>query len=555
MKIALVQSNYHIGNFEHNTQKIIEGIHRASNAGAQLAVFSELCLTGYPPRDFLEFNDFLQQTQEAIETIAKQTQQIGVIIGAPTPNKNLIGKNLFNSAVYIYQGKVQQIVNKTLLPTYDVFDEHRYFEPNTEFNCIVHDGKKIALVICEDSWDIDEDPMYTINPLDHLFKQDPELIINISASPFSYQHADGRKKMLDWNSHRYHLPMIYVNHVGAQTELIFDGGSMVYDGAGNMVAELKYFEEDFSVIDTDHLHAIQGEKRSGIQNIHDALVLGIGDYFKKLGFQKATLGLSGGIDSAVTAVLATRALGKENVHGILLPSQYSSDHSVNDAKLLAENLGIKHDTVAIKDIYDAFELKLQPFFEGTQPDVTEENIQARIRGVILMALSNKFKYVLLNTSNKSEAAVGYGTLYGDMCGGISVLGDVYKTQVYQLAGYINKDAELIPENSITKPPSAELRPGQKDSDSLPEYDILDKILYQYIELRKGPKELTNMGFDAALVKKVLRLVNINEYKRAQTPPILRISDKAFGMGRRMPIVGKYLSGIIIILLLLVPGIH
>lgn len=550
MKVALVQSNYHIGNFEYNVKKIIEGIRRAEKQEADLAVFSELCLTGYPPRDFLEFNDFLQQTQEGIDTIAAATQNIGVLIGAPTHNKSLLGKNLFNSAVYMYKGKVQQVVSKTLLPTYDVFDEYRYFEPNIEFNCIEHNEKKIAVVICEDSWDIEVDTLYTINPLDQLVKQSPELIINLSASPFSYQHPDSRKKMLKWNVDRYHLPMIYVNHIGAHTELIFDGGSMACSANGEIVAELKYFEEDFKIIDTDSLTQIAAEERADIQNIHDAIVLGIRDYFQKLGFQKATLGLSGGIDSAVTAVLAARALGKENVHGILMPSQYSSDHSVNDAEQLAKNLGIKYDTIAIKDIYDSFESKLKTFFEGTQPDVTEENIQARIRGVLLMALSNKFKYVLLNTSNKSEVAVGYGTLYGDMCGGISVLGDVYKTQVYQLAAYINKDAEIIPKSSIVKPPSAELRPGQKDCDSLPEYDILDKILYQYIELRQGPKELINMGFDEALVKKVLRLVNINEYKRAQTPPILRVSDKAFGMGRRMPIVGKYLSGILIVLLLL-----
>jgi NAD+ synthase (glutamine-hydrolysing) len=549
MKIALVQSNYHIGHFGHNLGKIIEGIQKAKQAQASLVVFAELSVTGYPPRDFLEFNDFIEQTHQAILSIARETDHIGVIIGAPTPNKSLSGKNLFNSALYIYQGKVQSIVHKTLLPTYDVFDEYRYFEPNKEFNCIVHEGKKIALVICEDSWDIGDDPLYTVSPLDELKKQNPELIINISASPFSYTHAESRKKMLSWNTSKYALPMIYVNHVGAHTELIFDGGSMMYNGQGELIKELKYFEEDFAVVDTNETTPVPFETRTDIQNIHDALILGIRDYFEKLGFKQATLGLSGGIDSAVTAVLAQRALGAANVHGVLMPSQYSSDHSITDAKILAENLGIRHDIIAIKDVYESFEKKLEPFFAGTQPDVTEENIQARIRGVLLMALSNKFKYVVLNTSNKSEAAVGYGTLYGDMCGGISVLGDVYKTRVYELARYINKDEEVIPHNSISKPPSAELRPGQKDSDSLPEYEILDQLLYQYIELRQGPRELVQMGFDEALVNRVLRLVNINEYKRAQTPPILRISDKAFGMGRRMPIVGKYLAGLGIIFLL------
>ena len=421
MKIALVQNNYHIGNFEENTLKIIAGIHKAKNAGVDLAVFSELSITGYPPRDFLEFDDFIQQTNYAVLRVAKETNNIGVIIGAPTFNKSLLGKNLFNSAVYLYQGKIQQIVNKTLLPTYDIFDEYRYFEPNKEFNCIEHLGKRIALVICEDSWDIGDDPMYTINPLDELQKQNPEIIINISASPFSYAHPDGRKKMLEYNTKCYGLPMIYVNHVGAQTELIFDGGSMMYNGKSELVAELKYFEEDFCIVDTERMIIVKPEVRSEIQNIHDALVLGIRDYFHKLGFNKSTLGLSGGIDSAVTAVLAERALGKDNVYGILMPSQYSSDHSIADAKKLANNLGIKNDVIAIKDIYNAFDQKLKIFFEGQQPDVTEENIQARIRGILLMAMANKFKYILLNTSNKSEAAVGYGTLYGDMCGGISVL--------------------------------------------------------------------------------------------------------------------------------------
>jgi NAD+ synthase (glutamine-hydrolysing) len=402
MKIALVQSNYHIGNFDHNVGKIIEGIHQAIKHGAELAVFSELCLTGYPPRDFLEFDDFLQQTDEAIQRIALETKNIGVLIGAPTHNKSLLGKNLFNSALYIYQGEVKQIVNKTLLPNYDVFDEYRYFEPNVEFNCIVHNGKKIAVVICEDSWDVSSDPLYTINPLDKLIQQKPTLIINLSASPFSYQHADDRKTMLGWNTHRYQLPMIYVNHIGAHTELIFDGGSMVYNASSEMVTELKYFEEDFCVINTNELKVKSAEQRSDIQNIHDALVLGIKDYFQKLGFQKATLGLSGGIDSAVTAVLAARALGKENVHGILMPSQYSSDHSISDAEQLAKNLGIRYDTIAIRDVYDSFETKLSSFFEGTKPDVTEENIQARIRGVLLMALSNKLNTFCLILPTKAK---------------------------------------------------------------------------------------------------------------------------------------------------------
>lgn len=541
MKIALVQSNYHIGNFNLNVEKIISNINKAKSNGAELVVFSELCITAYAPCDFLEFKHFIESSYQSIEQIAKHTQNIGVIVGAPTHNPNVLGKNLFNSAIYINNGEVVQIINKTLLPNYDVFDEYRYFEPASEWKCITHNKKKIAVVICEDSWDISEDPLYTVQPMDQLIGEAPELIINISASPFSYRHANDRKEMMKWNTHRYKLPMIYVNQVGANTQLIFDGGSMVYNSDGELCTELNYFEEDFVIIDTEDLKKINEKPRTEIQNIHDALVIGIRDYFTKLGFNKATLGLSGGIDSAVTAVLASRALGHENVHVLLMPSQYSSSHSISDAEALAKNLNIKYDIVPIKNVFDSFHHELTPLFKDLPQDITEENIQARIRGVLLMALSNKFKYILLNTSNKSEAAVGYGTIYGDMCGGISVLGDVYKTQVYELARYINKDTEIIPLNSITKPPSAELRPGQKDSDSLPEYDILDQVLYQYIENRKGPNELIDLGFDEALVKRVLKLVNINEHKRAQTPPTLRISDKAFGPGRRMPIVAKYLS--------------
>lgn len=550
MKIALVQSNYYIGNFEWNAERIIQGVRKAKSEGADLVVFPELSVTGYPPRDFLEFNDFLNQTKTTIDKIAVESKGIGIIVGAPIRNESLIGKNLFNAAIYMYDGEIVQTAAKSLLPTYDIFDEYRYFEPAKEFKCIQHQTLKIALVVCEDSWDTDDDPLYTHRPLDTLMKENPNLIINISASPFSYAHSEKRKKMLEWNTLRYKVPMIYVNHVGAHTDLIFDGGSMVFNAQGELAVEMNYFEEDFVVVETNQLKAIPSVNQSKTEKIYHALVLGIRDYFSKLGFEKATLGLSGGIDSAVTAALAVQALGKDNVHGVLIPSQYSSDHSVEDAKQLALNLGIRYDIIPIKDMYYSFDQSLQFLFKDLKEDVTEENIQARIRGVLLMALANKFKYVLLNTSNKSEAAVGYGTLYGDMCGGISVLGDVYKMEVYELANYINSNVEIIPQNSIVKPPSAELRPGQKDSDSLPEYELLDKILFNYIENRLGPNELIQMGFDAQTVARVLRLVNINEYKRAQTPPILRISDKAFGPGRRMPIVGKYLSAVLIIFLML-----
>ncbi|MEL7376442.1 MAG: NAD+ synthase, partial [Bacteroidota bacterium] len=364
-------------------------------------------------------------------------------------------------------------------------------------------------------------------------------------SPFSYTQASDRIEVMQANVDRYNLPLLYVNHVGAQTEILFDGGSLVIDAKGKVLAELPYFEESLQLVETVAIQS--GEELSGeqpkekISLIHDALVMGLRNYFEKLGFKRAILGLSGGIDSALVAVLASRALGAKNVRCVLLPSQYSSDHSVNDARQLAQNLGCQYDIIPIENAYRAFEATLQPHFFGTEFGLAEENIQARTRAVILMALSNKFGPILLNTGNKSEIAVGYSTIYGDMCGGLSVIGDVYKTECYELAKYINREEEIIPNHIIEKPPSAELRPNQRDSDSLPPYDKLDQVLYQYIEQEQSPQDIIDLGFDEALVRRTLRLVNINEFKRFQTPPVLRVSKKAFGMGRRLPIVAKYLS--------------
>lgn len=545
MKIALAQPNVHIGNFSLNTDKIKVFIQQARQSGADLVVFPELVVSGYPPRDFLEFEDFIRRCTQAVEEIARSCHGIAAILGAPTLNPRIEGKNLHNSALLLEDGQVKEVRHKALLPNYDVFDEYRYFEPNRQFSPVVFKGKRIALTICEDLWDIGEDPLYTFWPMDELVPQGVDLAINIAASPFHAGQAEKRREVLQHHARKYGIPLFYANHVGAQTELIFDGGSMVIGPDGDVWHEMAYFREDLQVYDLD---ALMGENSSlhppalpRIQRIHDALVLGIGDYFRKMGFSKAILGLSGGIDSAVTMVLAARALGPENVLGLLLPSAFSSPHSISDAATLAQNLGSPYHTISIRDGVDAVIDTLNPYFSNLPQGITEENIQARMRAVLLMAFSNKFGYILLNTSNKSEAAVGYGTLYGDMCGGLAVLGDVYKTDVYELARYINAGSEVIPLNSILKPPSAELRPDQKDSDSLPEYDILDPLLYAYIEERKGPRELVAAGFDKALVDRVLKLVNSNEYKRHQTPPILRISNKAFGMGRRMPIVGRYLS--------------
>lgn len=543
MKIALSQLNYHIGNFDSNVEKIVREIDRAVKAGADLIVFSELAVSGYPPRDFLEFNDFVKRCNRAVETIARNCNNIAAIVGTPVFNESPKGKPLYNAAAFCYKGRVQHLIKKTLLPNYDIFDEYRYFEPNNEFEVVEYKGSKLAVTICEDLWNVQDNPLYTVNPMDELMKHHPDMIINIAASPFDYKQAKTRKEVLYRNAVQYNLPLVYVNHVGAQTELLFDGGSLVMDNKGSVKCELKYFEEDFRVVDMNRLQENADVKQNDFQEIeliHDALVMGVKNYFEKLGFSKAILGLSGGIDSAVTAVIAARALGNENVYNVLLPSRFSSDHSVKDAVELAENMDAPYDIIEIENTFNALEQTLKPYFKGLPFNIAEENLQARARGVILMGLSNKFGYILLNTSNKSEAAVGYGTLYGDMNGGLSVLGDVYKTQVFELARFINRKKEVIPENIITKPPSAELRPDQKDSDSLPEYDILDEILYQYIEQRKGPKEIIDAGYDEALVNRILKMVNTNEYKRYQTPPILRVSSKAFGMGRRMPIVARYL---------------
>jgi len=572
MKIALAQQNYHIGNFEDNIRKIIEAIEKAKTQQADIVLFSELCICGYPPRDFVEFNDFINKCYEAIEIIKTHTDTIAVVVGSPERNSNREGKDLFNSAWFLYKNKVHGVARKTLLPTYDVFDEYRYFEPSYDWNVIEFKGKRIALTICEDLWNINDNPLYRLCPMDQLIQQHPDLMINISASPFDYDHDEDRKEIIRANVLKYKLPMFYCNAVGSQTEIVFDGGSLVFDATGKLVTEMKYFEEDFEMVDldlpenkadvnwsiTETIKEMDKEMRvskitdpdkiidylvadNNIHQIYRGLILGIRDYFGKLGFTKAILGSSGGIDSAVVLTLACEALGKDNVRAILMPSHYSTSHSITDAEHLSKNLSNPYDIIPIKNIYDSFLDTLKPVFKDLPFGIAEENIQSRIRGNLLMAMANKFGYILLNTSNKSELATGYGTLYGDMAGGLSVLGDVYKMQVYALAQYINKDKIIIPENILQKAPSAELRPDQKDSDSLPEYSILDKILYQYIERRQGPREIFSMGIDEVLVRKVLKLVNTNEYKRNQFCPIIRVSTKAFGVGRRMPIVGKYLS--------------
>ena len=547
MRIALAQLNYRIGDFEGNALKITEAIRKAKREQADMVVFSELAITGYYPHDLLEKKEFIEMAEKSMREISRECIGISALVGGPAINQGEKGKKLFNAAWYLAYGEVQDIFYKTLLPTYDIFDEYRHFEPNRAFRVLEAGAKRIAVTICEDVWDeqptfseFGKDKIYQTSPLEELSRFDPDIIINISASPFSYNQETWRKDILKKKALQYKAPLIYVNQVGAHAELIFDGGSVVVSSDGEIVHELKYFEEDFRVVDINKPGDPNLQPPSEtIEKIHNALALGIKDYFVKSGFSKATLGLSGGIDSAVVAVLAVRSLGPENVRVLLMPSRFSTQHSVVDAVALARKLGIRYDIIDINQAVEAFEQGLAPIFKGLPEDITEENIQSRARGVYIMAISNKFGHIVLNTTNKSECAVGYGTLYGDMNGGLAVLGDVYKKDVYGLAEFINKDCEIIPENSISKPPSAELRPGQKDSDSLPEYHILDEILYRYIELNQSPADISQQGFDIALVNKVARMVTMNEFKRFQAAPILRISSKAFGFGRKMPIVARF----------------
>ncbi len=560
MKIFLAQQNYHIGNFESNTRKIIQAIEAAKAQGGDLIMFSEMSVCGYPARDFVEFRDFIDKCYAAVDEIRQHADTIGVLIGGPANNTMHKGKSLFNAAFFLYEKEIKAEIHKTLLPTYDVFDEYRYFEPSFEWQVVCFKGKRLAITICEDIWNLGDNPLYRICPMDHLMEQQPDIMLNISASPFDYTHDEDRKAVIKSNVLKYKLPMFYCNAVGSQTEIVFDGASLIFDKHANLCKALPMFEEalesvvllDDGSIDAPiiepasrvpdkELSPATLEAELNIGQVYEALLLGIRDYFSKMGFTKAILGSSGGIDSAVTLALACEALGKENVRAVLMPSPYSTDHSVDDAVQLSKNLGNPYDIIRINDIYESFLETLKPVFDNLPFSLAEENIQSRSRGNLLMAIANKFGYILLNTSNKSELATGYGTLYGDMAGGLGVLGDCYKLQIYALARFINRNKEIIPDHIITKAPSAELRPNQKDSDSLPDYAVLDQVLYQYIERRMGPEEIKQLGFDAALVSRTLKMVNTNEYKRNQFCPIIRISPKAFGVGRRVPIVGKYLS--------------
>jgi len=552
MKIALAQLSYIPGHITYNSSKIIAAIEEARTQGADLAVFSELAVTGYPPLDLLHRSDIISESTDAVKEIASHCKGISAIVGSPSLNAAAYGKNLHNSAFFLNEGEIKAVIDKTLLPTYDIFDEDRYFQPGNQFRTIELNGLKMAVTICEDIWD--EQPfgekgnwqLYNVSPLDEIMKEHPSLIINIAANPFSHNRIKVREEIFVKNAREYGVPLVSVNQTGGYTELIFDGSSVLIDADGTVLEKLAFCSEEVRIVDLPSPGSDRSiysyppklpEDMTG--HIHRALVTGITDFFRKGGLKKAIIGLSGGIDSAVVTALAAEALGRENTLALLMPSVYSSEHSVSDSVKMAENLGISYYIVSIEEARQAMENTLQPFFTGTAPDVTEENIQSRLRAMILMAFANKFGFMLLNTSNKSEAATGYGTLYGDMAGGLSVIGDVYKTEVYRLAGEINSQREIIPASILSKPPSAELKPDQLDTDSLPPYNLLDPVLFRYIDLEWPADRIIMEGFDPGLVEKVIKLVRTSEFKRKQSPPILRISARAFGSGRRIPIIAHY----------------
>lgn len=535
MQFGVAQLNLTIGDFEGNESKILQAIETAKLKQIDCLVFTELCVSGYPAKDLLLYDGFMDQVEHTVRKIVDSTDDIAIILGTPVRNKAEKGHPLFNAALFIADGDIKDQINKTLLPDYDIFDETRYFQSNDQFKLVEYKGKKIAVTICEDIWNRNNG-LYAIDPVEEVMRLNPDYLCCLSASPFDTEQMGTRKDLLQGIAKDYQTPVVYANQIGGQTEIIFDGGSMMVNDQGEITDQFPLFEEGVFACNQQIKSDVS---YNSIELIHQALVAGVIDYFNKLGFKKAVVGLSGGIDSAVVTTIAAQALGAENVHTILMPSQYSSDHSISDSLELVENLGVSHEIIAIKDIYHSFEQQLSTTFEGKEADLTEENLQARIRGTLLMAYSNKFGNIVLNTSNKSEMAVGYSTIYGDMNGGLSMMGDLLKSQVFDLARSINKEQEIIPTNIITKPPSAELRPDQKDSDSLPDYDVLDAILVKYLIQNQNITSIIQEGFDASLVKKVIHLVNINEYKRYQSPPIIKLSRKAFGIGRRMPIVGKY----------------
>ena len=541
MRIGIAQLNPTVGDLEGNLVLAIDAYEQLVGQGVDLVVYSELMLCGYPPRDLLLKENFGDDCRNALDEFARTTGPTPALIGFPEKNEGSTGEPgepFFNAAAWCVEGTVSQTFHKRLLPTYDVFDEDRYFAPGNSTFMTELKGKLIAVTICEDVWNL-EDELYPNDPLDEITGEKPDFLINLSASPWYSGKASKRIDLLAGVARKVDCPVIYVNAVGGNDELVFDGFSLSLNAKGELMTASRSFAEAIEVHDLSDESTCEHNDDAPEEDLRKALVLGLRDYAHKSGFSKGLVGLSGGIDSAVTAALAVEALGAENVIGISLPSAISSHHSKDDARDLAENLGIEYNTLPIQKIVDAATDELKPLFGDRPVDVTEENLQARARALLLMAISNKLGALLLTTGNKSELAVGYCTLYGDMCGGLAVISDVPKTQVFALARHLNKDGILIPMNTIEKPPSAELRPDQKDSDSLPEYDLLDAILHGYVEEGKSISSLVSLGFDEKTVRRIVRLVDLNEYKRKQAAPGLKTTALAFGVGRRMPIVQKY----------------
>jgi NAD+ synthase (glutamine-hydrolysing) len=557
MRIALAQLNPIVGDIARNTRLIIEAARLARDGGARLCVFPELSIPGYPPKDLLLKPSFIDDNIQALETVARAVPEIRMIVGFADRNPAPVGRPLFNAVAILHEGRIVSRHYKTLLPTYDVFDESRYFEPGPaelRHHVVVIDNVRFGISICEDLWNDERliaRRLYHNNPIADLDAAGADVLINCSASPFVLDKHGFRVKLFGSQAERFAMPLVYVNQVGGNDELVFDGNSMVFDARGRIIAHAKDFSPDLLICDipTNPSPSTSGNNRIdsprvGLDSVLEALKLGLRDYVEKCRFPSVVLGLSGGIDSALVAAIATLALGPDRVVGIAMPSRFSSNHSVNDARELADNLGIAFHLVPIRDVHDAYEQLLTPFWNGRAPDVTEENLQARVRGAILMAFSNKYNHLLLTTGNKSEIAVGYCTLYGDMCGGLAVISDVPKTMVWDLSRHINSIAKrtLIPVNSIDKVPSAELRPNQTDQDSLPPYPMLDGIIERYVEDERAPAEIVAEGFDSAVVDRVIRLIDRSEYKRRQAAPGIKVTSRAFGFGRRMPIAQNYVPG-------------
>jgi len=541
MKLALAQINTTVGDFAGNLALIRTAYARGMADGAELVVAPELAITGYPPRDLLLKSGFIEGNLAALTELAQSVGEVGLVVGHVGINEQQPGRPAVNAVSLLQHGKVAATRTKTLLPTYDVFDEDRYFEPSMDNTPVEFNGRKLGLTICEDVWNDDSfwaDPRYRANPVDGLVKQGAEVIVNVSASPWNLGKEGMRREMLASLATNAQRPVVYCNAVGGNDELVFDGGSLALNAQGEVLATGAQFTEALVEVDLDGpVQAVSEPQEMAL--LHDALVLGVQDYLGKCGFRSAVIGLSGGIDSAVTAALAVKALGAENVRGISMPSAYSSQGSLDDSAALAANLGIQYDVIPIHAGFEMMKASLEPIFGDRPEDVAEENMQARLRGLILMAASNKFGSLVLTTGNKSELAVGYCTLYGDMCGGLAVISDVPKTKVFELAHWINRDEVIIPKATITKPPSAELRPDQKDEDSLPPYEVLDAILERYVVKSQSASEIVTSGFEEATVQRVVRLIDLNEYKRRQAAPGLKVTSKAFGVGRRIPVAQRY----------------